>query len=114
MPTLLLLLLLPTLLLLLLHRPAATAAITAVIFIIIITHLRPEQHFWIYDVLVKTMTACPSQGCLLMTVCPSQDYLSRSRLLSKARLLVQFPSQGCLSGATLSEVRLLVNGCLSE
>jgi hypothetical protein len=67
----LLLLLLPTLLLLLFHHPAATAALTAVIFIVIITHLRLEQHFWIYDGFVKAKTTCPSQGCLSMAACPS-------------------------------------------
>src|SRR5271156_1067782 len=64
----------------------------------IITHLRLEQYFWIYDVLVKTMTARQSK-----------DYLSKSRLLVRGH----FVRGKATCQWLLVQVMAAVNDCLS-
>jgi hypothetical protein len=120
----------------------SAALILYLVSTIIITHLRLEQRLWIYDVLVKTMTACQSKDYLsksrlLVNDCLSKlrllvnDYLSKSRVLVRghfvrgkatcqwllAQVMAACPRQGCWSKA-----RLLVqvkaacpsDGCLSK
>jgi hypothetical protein len=66
--------------------------------IIIITHLRLEQYFWIYDVLVKIMTACQSKY-----------YLSKSRLLVRGHFVRSKATCQWLP----AQVMAAVNDCLS-